>query len=275
MQLQRVDSGDWEARRLTPRRYYPPKPKTDKTEPNTVDPNFTGQIAPPRPPIYINAPQGIIFGYGSNRNGRRALMVQFGMVNPFLDETLRFMRRCQGQWNPTFNLWQVPIISQTVRTAMKESWVLAQDALLEPQWGWHIEMLVRWPQLTDNELRALDQFVTVTNNFWALGIGNLEIATDLAPVAIFSKDELAQRVSEHMLTHAKGENKQRRTTARHWVNYLRHQHTAYEARLRLIPYAAQEDYALQVFQQCNNAIAEAYPYLSKEVLKQNAWRLNL
>ena len=96
MQLYRINSGDWEALRLTPRQHYPPKPKTGKVV-VAVDPSYTGQIARPRPPFHVDAPQGIIFGNGVNRNGRRALMVQLGMANPFLDDTLRFMRRSQAQ----------------------------------------------------------------------------------------------------------------------------------------------------------------------------------
>lgn len=271
MQLSKVDSGDWEALRLAPRRYYPPKLKTEKVL-IEADLTFTGQIAPPPPPIWIDAPQGIIFGRASNRSGKRSLMVQFGMENPFLDQTLLFMRRHRGQWNHTFNLWQIPILSQTQRAALSEAFVLAQDALLELQWGWHIEILDRWPGLTDTQARVFDKFIALMNGFWSHGVGDLIVPIDAVPVAVFFRTELEQRVAAYLQAQAKGEKKDRSPSPRHCVNYLRHQHTAYEARLAMKPYGAAKDYALQVFKDCNRAIADAYPYLAAEVNEQNAQR---
>lgn len=269
---------DAEIRRDDGHTYWPPKPK--EPESSEVDTDYSWFSVPPPPTRVIAGPEMIMVGNIPNRNGRSVLMIQFGPSTPFTDDWLLFASENLAQWNPRFNFWQIALKSRTVRSAITESWALIQDSLLMADWSYRIEFQLRWGQLSQKEINAYGKFIEAMISFWSSGdmplIENQAVIVDLMPL-----DTLYEKTRAHVQQQHKRFSRKPMDIDRLWakqnlrdrycVNYLRHHCTAYESRLKLIPDGEEwqkENTKLKIFEECNLAIAKAYPSLADEANRQ-------
>ncbi|EKU99710.1 hypothetical protein Lepto7375DRAFT_1778 [Leptolyngbya sp. PCC 7375] len=259
---------------------WPPKQK-EPDEAEVPDSDYAWFSAPPPPTRVIAGPEMIMVGNISNRNGRTALMVQFGPATPFTDNWLLLASENLAQWNPRFNFWQVPIKSRTMRSAIKESWALIQDSLLMADWSYRIEFQLRWGQLNQKEINAYGAFIKAMNNFWSSGDMPLIENQSQSLVDLMPMDILYERTKAHIQAQQLKFNAKPMDIGRLWerkslrdrycVNYLRHQCTAYESRLILVPDGEDREQnraRFQIFSECNLAISNAYPSLADEAKRQ-------
>lgn len=267
MELTWTDQPDAEICRATTRNYWPPKPSPEADD---RDPIHIGQ---PAPVIQIPGPEMLMVGWLWNRTGRRFLGVQLGFRCPFLDDNLSFARRHNAQWEPKFNFWQVPLKSMQVGSAIREAMLLAQDALLECRWDYGVEFQLRWAGLMGREQRGWEKFIAHVNQFWVTGEAP---ALDERKPVICLQTPMAQLETE-VLAHLRRLQKRpvkwlsEAHRVKCLVSYIRHNYTSYERLLMIKPEGSElqvGQYKLKVFEDCNRAIAQVYPELEVEALRQ-------
>lgn len=247
--------------RLTPRKYYPPstvevvasnKPLT------SYDLNPKPQFNPEMPGI-----EGIGIQTGRWKQ-ELALLVQLAPRNPFADNVRGFVGK-HGSWNSTFNYWEAPILSQHKGDALNEVWRWVEDAFFEIDWS-SPTIELHWNYaLSEKALRLLKHKVTQLNSFWELGeIDYLETSVSLVYTAL-RREQIEQDALETQRALLPGSQwvpQSKRSKNRLCVNYLRHRQSCYHLLLKQeVPY-------LKAFRDINQAIAQAYPWLSEECSRQ-------
>lgn len=239
---------DWCATRLTPRKYYPPKaqPESDQPwEPSRFDPGA----------ICIPGIEGIGIQF------ERCLVARLAIATPFSDTVRLFAKHRLCKWNDVFNTWDTPILSQSAKNALEEIWGLIEAAFFDLPWGsGNVE--IHWNYaISDKSLNALQKRITALNNFWDFKTPEIEI--DIIYRGLSQAEiEAAAIESLKELPFCKWEPHSKAALNRLCVNYLRHRQSSYHVLLQSqMPH-------LRAFGQVNRAIAQAYPWLEEEALRQ-------
>lgn len=265
---------DWMATRLTPRKYYPPKPKIE-------DPRTADEIINSRPsnPIFIPGVEGM--GVAATRWkgwGEWVLTLQLACTLPFNSEVMKLVKK-KGRWNDVFNYWEIPMLSRHEKEAMPEIWQWIVDAFLEIPWSHHTIELHWNYNVGDRNYRILKRKIEYINNFWETGeIDYPDIHLSLVCRSI-SKEALEKVAISHMryLVNTLGGRitswvpHSQSTLNRAAINYLRHRKSSYHLLLERLPQEdekAKETAYLKVFLQINSAIAFEYPWLKQECDRQ-------
>lgn len=267
---------DWVATRLTPRPYYPPSSFFDKN--NALTTPLTNADVNPKPfkPIYISGVEGIgvqIDTIQINKHkGRkslskeRCLTVKLALAYPF--ESLGFTQRVNAVWNPAFNTWDIPILSQSKGSALSEVWQRIEEAFFEIQWI-SATLELHWNySISEKDSSALRNRINRLNNFWESGEINYDTSVPDLVYPHFSQIELEEKAAKHFqrLYPAKNVRPKLKTLC---VNYLRHETSAYHLLLRSLPQDKDRQSGYRdAFSKINREIAKYYPYLEEECLRQ-------
>jgi hypothetical protein len=257
---------DWMVRRLTPRRLYPPKPKKQVS------------VIPSIRPKLIEVPDIEAIGVQVGKyQSHPCLLLQLAFQFPFKEECLAIAKKGNAQWNDTFNLWEIPLLSQDKKSAIYEAWDWLERLFFEHSWNfWDIPVYWNYG-VSDNVLTKIQEQIGKLNNFWITGaIEYREVEPSLVYRGL-TAEELALKTAKAIKAMYPGKTvfKWDIVSERSCVNYLRHKESAYH--LLLLAQGLRVDGTTRtpercsyqkIFKKVNEAIADAYPWLADECRRQ-------
>lgn len=195
----------------------------------------------------------------------RTLLVRVAAAAPFSGEVRSLAKRSLAQWNPIFNTWDIPILSQTKGNALKETWNWIEEAFFEVPW--YSEILeVHWRyKISEKSLQGLKARIHNLSHFWTNGVIDYpSFQVDLVYGGLSRQqiEEGAIAAFKELRPLSPWTPSTEGSINRLCVNYLRHRQSSYHVLLKTSkPY-------LQIFRDINQSIAAAYPWLSHEATRQ-------
>lgn len=267
-------SYDWAARRLTPRKLYPPRFSAEMG--NRSQPLTNADVNPKRFSL-ISVPDTEAIGITTGKyKGDHVPLVQLGLAYPFREDCLSFAQKAKAQWNDTFNLWEIPILSQSKEFAIREIWGRITDLFVEFKWSDRV-IFIHWsypvPEYVIDKLKIR---IKKLNCFWE-GPPKLlqeDLFSPVSPELVYrelSFEEIKRRAIAYCKTQKFATDTD---NVSNWetlsVNYLRHQESAYHVLLNMA--SNNEQSYLQVFKKINEQIGKDYPFLAEECQRQIAVR---
>lgn len=253
---------DWAMSRMTPRKHYPPRQTFEDGE-SAYNPHDAARWHPGM--IYIPGIQGVGISrtrfWGGHNQGVDAVIFRLGHPNPFYDDLRIIAKQRNAKWNPILNTWDIPVKSQSVRAILQEIIILLEIAYFELIWDVPIELCWDFRHVNGKEWQWVQQRVKRINRCW--GSDDIEDCPELVYPHL-SQREIEDKAIEYLFTKLghrfipsteKGIN-------RVCVNYLRHQHSAYDAMLKTIPGDRYSEGHIALKREINRAVAQAYPWLA-------------
>ena len=262
---------DWMARRLTPRRFYPPKRGIYQ---HIGDRPLTNADVNPKPVKLIEIPDIEAIGVQVGKyKGNLCLLLQLGLSYPFREDRLVLARKSKAQWNDTFNLWEIPIFSQHKKVALQEAWGWLEQIFFELNWNFAVVPIYWNYSVPDSVISGLRKKLDQLNSFWETGeVAYQHFSQPALVYSSYSRAELEDKALDSFYSlYPPGTQFEKEIILKQTcVNYLRHKESAYH--LLLAAKESKRSYSeyLAVFRKINKAIALAYPWLSQECERQNS-----
>lgn len=246
---------DWMATRLTPRKYYPPKPSSEGSL-------YTSRWHPGL--IEIPGVEGFWVSVGKYKS-ERCLLLQLAARHPFRDEVRKLAQKKLATWNATFNTWDIPILSQVAKDALAEVWDLIEVCFFELPWS-HEVLELHWQYSTsESNFQVIDRRVDQLNQFWDNGsVDFYDFSTSLVfpGLSLAEIEEKSYKAFQELRPNSVWKPESEGSMHNLCVNYLRHRESAYHLLLK-----TEQDY-LKTFRQINREIARVYPWLKDAAEKQ-------
>lgn len=258
--------------RMTSRRLFPPRQKKEPVQESK--PLLVSDLnpKPPPKPIVVPGVQGIIVHRAVLHNNQtytseyNVPAVAIAPDIPFSDNCRRFARYCKAHWNQVFNVWEIPIRADSQYSLLVQIWGWVEEAYYEVDWCDYQINLIWNLGLNEKNRKILANKVVKLNH---QGQPDLVKVHPVGVIPHIPEAELMRVACQSFKDINRWSIWQPKPDSNLesikylCVNYLRHLvTTGYDRELQSIG-NKQASY-LDLFEQVNRAIAQAYPWLADQ-----------